>query len=93
MFEHLLEDNQLRPVLMEMADISEKDILFIKELIVGVIDKDTGMQAKTFPFQSAHIDTDCNHLSKIMSLEKITLKSVTLYFSPRFAQARKVFSG
>ena len=55
MFEHLLEDNQLRPVLMEMADISEKDILFIKELIVGVIDKDTGMQAETFPFESAFI--------------------------------------
>ena len=42
MFEHLLEENQLRPVLKELAGIDETDILFIKEQIVGVIDEKTG---------------------------------------------------
>ena len=41
MFEHLLESNNLRPVLKALADIDETDIIFIKELIGGIIDEDT----------------------------------------------------
>ena len=43
MFEHLLESNNLRPVLKELADIDETDITFIKEQIGGILDEETGL--------------------------------------------------
>ena len=43
MFEHLLESNNLRPVLKALADIDETDITFIKEQIGGILDEDTGL--------------------------------------------------
>ncbi len=43
MFEHLLESNNLRPVLRELAGIDERDIVFIKEQIAGVLDEVTGL--------------------------------------------------
>jgi HD superfamily phosphohydrolase len=43
MFEHLLESNNLRPVLKELADIDERDIVFIKEQIGGILDEKTGL--------------------------------------------------
>ena len=43
MFEHLLESNNLRPVLKALANIDETDITFIKEQIGGILDEDTGL--------------------------------------------------
>ena len=43
MFEHLLESNNLRPVLKALADIDEQDIVFIKEQIGGILDEETGL--------------------------------------------------
>ena len=49
MFEHLLDANGLREKLLEVAGMTEEDFLFVKELIAGPIDPETGRTAKTKP--------------------------------------------
>lgn len=48
MLDNLIEANNLGPVLKELGDLDEQDILFIKECIAGPIDTDTGLPVKHF---------------------------------------------
>ncbi len=41
-FDHLLESNNLRPLLKDLADIDERDIEFVKEQIAGLSPADDG---------------------------------------------------
>ncbi|XP_059091615.1 deoxynucleoside triphosphate triphosphohydrolase SAMHD1-like [Tigriopus californicus] len=43
MFNHLIEENNLRPKLKELGDLNEDDLLFVKEQIAGPICKETGL--------------------------------------------------
>ena len=49
MFDHLIEDNNLMPVLAALGNINADDILFIKECIAGPIDEQTGLPMKNIP--------------------------------------------
>ena len=46
MFDYLIEDNNLMPVLAALGNINADDILFIKECIAGPIDEQTGLPMK-----------------------------------------------
>ena len=41
MIDHLIEENNLKPILKQLGDINDDDILFIKEAIAGPIGKAT----------------------------------------------------
>lgn len=45
-FDHMLEENKLRPVLSELGNIDERDLIFIKEAIAGPLDNATGLPLK-----------------------------------------------
>ena len=48
MLDYLIQDNELAPVLKDLAQIDEIDILFIKECIAGPLDESTGLPLKNF---------------------------------------------
>ena len=48
MLDYLIDDNDLRPVLYNLGQIENSDILFIKECIAGPLDEKTGLPLEKF---------------------------------------------
>ena len=46
MLDHLIERRGLRGILREKDGLEERDLLFIKEMIAGPIDAETGLPAR-----------------------------------------------
>lgn len=47
MLDYLIEDNNLKDTLREMAGIDDQDIRFIKEQIAGPLDDDSGLPLRS----------------------------------------------
>ena len=48
MLDHLIEANALKPLLKELGNLDDQDILFIKECISGPLDPESGLPIKHF---------------------------------------------
>ncbi len=58
MLDWMLENNNLKPRLKKLADLDEADIIFVKEMIAGPLDPETGLpdekadpNASTWPYR------------------------------------------
>ena len=70
MLDHLIEENDLKPVLLSLGGLDEQDILFIKEAIAGPIDETTGL-----PIRNVKLD-DQNWLYRGRGPEKSFLYEI-----------------
>ena len=61
MLDYLIDDNDLRPILYNLGQIDNSDILFIKECIAGPLDEKTGLPLEKFDAN----DPVCRFLSTV----------------------------
>ena len=81
MFDHMIKENKLMPF-FEQADLNELDLIFIKELIFGVLEEQTNDQVSIAYIFYSHILFDFVDLAvqRAGCIEIVSVRSRTYIF-------------